>query len=172
MFNRGVSTFLVRIPGTPVGTDRFIQTHVAQNCLKIMANIAKHEPLDDGLVHFQLLKFCMNTRSQYLSANVSNHTHFHSLQHQHVDRYLANNILQKGTRCLSLYGMTPNAIAQISVKVAMASRFLSLVGSLPSSEQALWFPHQNVKDPNTWTIPHLIQLSNTNTTTSRICTIV
>ena len=31
----------IEILGTPVGTDRFIQTHVAQNCLKIMADIAK-----------------------------------------------------------------------------------------------------------------------------------
>ncbi len=52
----------IEILGTPVGTDRFIQRHVAQNCLKIMADSAKHEPLDDGLVHFQLLKYCMHTR--------------------------------------------------------------------------------------------------------------
>ena len=52
----------IEILGTPVGTDRFIQKHVAQNCLKIMEDIAKHEPLDDGLVHFQLLKYCMHTR--------------------------------------------------------------------------------------------------------------
>ena len=32
------------------------------------------------------------------------------------------------------YGMTPDAISQLSAKVAMASRFLGLVGSLPPSE--------------------------------------
>jgi hypothetical protein len=35
------------------------------------------------------------------------------------------------------YGMTPNVIAQISAKVAMAARFLGFVGSLSSSEQQL-----------------------------------
>ena len=52
------------------------------------------------------------------------------------------------------YGMTPNVIAQIS----MSSRFLGLVGSLTPSEQIQWFPNQSVQDPDTWTLPHLIQL--------------
>jgi hypothetical protein len=56
------------------------------------------------------------------------------------------------------YGMTPNVIAQISAKVAMGARFLGFLGSLSSSEQQLWFPNQNVQDPDTWTSPHLIQL--------------
>jgi hypothetical protein len=40
----------------------------------------------------------------------------------------------------------------------MATRFLGFVSSLSSSEQQLWFPNQNVQDPDTWTFPHLIQL--------------
>ena len=56
------------------------------------------------------------------------------------------------------YGMTPNVIAQISAKVAMSSRFLGFVGSLSSAEQKLWFPNQNVEDPDNWTLPHLCQL--------------
>ena len=56
------------------------------------------------------------------------------------------------------YGMTPNVIAQISAKVAMSSRFLGFVGSLSSAAQKLWFPNQNVQDPDTWTLPHLFQL--------------
>jgi hypothetical protein len=58
------------------------------------------------------------------------------------------------------FGMTPKVIAQISAKVAMASRFLGFVGSLSSSEQQLWFPNQNVQAPVTWTLPHLIQLQH------------
>ena len=40
------------------------------------------------------------------------------------------------------FGLTPNVIAQTSVKVAMAARFLGLVGSLPLDEQQLWLPNQ------------------------------
>jgi hypothetical protein len=41
--------------------------------------------------------------------------------------------------------MTPNVITQTSAKVAMASRFLGLVGSLSLDEQRLWFPNQVVQ---------------------------
>ena len=49
----------------------------------------------------------------------------------------------------------------------MDARFLGFVGSLSSLEQQLWFPNQNVQDPETAappllegerTLPHLIQL--------------
>ena len=50
------------------------------------------------------------------------------------------------------YGMTPNVIVHTSPKVSMASRFIGFVGSLSSSEQQLWFPNQNVQDPDTWTL--------------------
>ena len=56
--------------------------------------------------------------------------------------------------------MTHNVISQISPKVVMTSRYLRLVDSLPPSEQLLWFSHQNVQDPNTWTMSHLIQFKH------------
>ena len=56
------------------------------------------------------------------------------------------------------FGLTPNVIAQTSVKVDMSSRFLGLVGSLPLDEQHLWLSNQLVDDPDTWTTPHLLQL--------------
>jgi hypothetical protein len=47
-------------------------------------------------------------------------------------------MLQMPHTTMGGYVMTPNATAQISTKVAMASRFLGLVGSLPPFEQTLW----------------------------------
>ena len=40
------------------------------------------------------------------------------------------------------------------------SRLIWLLVSLTlyPSEQSLWLPHQNVQVPNTWTLPHLLQL--------------
>jgi hypothetical protein len=170
--------------GTPMGKDRFIQTFVAQNCLKIMGDIGKHACLTDGFVHAQLLKFCQNTRTQFISANINipDSDSVITTQHKHVDRKIAYEILQRGTwgsfrKCpqqdidlaitmlqmphsMGGFGMTPNVIAQISAKVAMTARFLGFVGSLSSSEQQLWFPNQNVQDPVTWILPHLIQLQH------------
>jgi hypothetical protein len=78
----------------------------------------------------------------------------------HVDTVIAKAILQKGTRgsfhhwvqddyelavtmlqkphALGGFGLTPNVLAQLVTKVAMTSRFLKLVGSLPPEEQQLW----------------------------------
>ena len=58
------------------------------------------------------------------------------------------------------FGLTPNVLAQITAKVAMASRFLGLVGSLPPDEQQLWLPNQLAHDPLSWFAPHLLQLKS------------
>ena len=172
----------IEILGTPIDTDIYIKEYVQHNCLKIITDTVKHDPLTDGFVDFHLTKFCVNTRTQYMSANITLplQEHFLSAQHVHVDTAIADAILRKGTRGsfrqwdkndydlavtrLQMpnadgdFGLTPNTIAQTSAKVAMASRFLGLVGSLLLDEQKLWLPNQLVHDPDTWTTPHLFHL--------------
>jgi len=63
------------------------------------------------------------------------------------DYDLAVTMLQK-PHALGGHGMTPDAIAQTSAKVAMASRFLGLVGSLPLEEPNLWLPSQVLQRPH------------------------
>jgi hypothetical protein len=128
------------------------------------------------------LKYCQNTRTQFISANINipDSDVVIKAQHKHVDRKITHEILQKGTRGafrnwsqqdidlattklqtphgMGGYGMTPNVIAQRSAKVVMTGRFLGFVGSLSSVEQQLWFPNQNVQCPDTWTLSHLLQL--------------
>ena len=128
------------------------------------------------------MKFCVDTRTQYMSANVTlpPQQHFLSAQYVHVDTVIVDAILRKSTRGsfrqwdkndyhlavtrLQMshtdggFGLTPNVIAQTSAKVVMASRFLGLVGSLPLDEQHLWLQNQLVHDPDTWTTPHLLHL--------------
>ena len=144
--------------GTPTGTDTYIKEYVTQNCVRKVRNVEKHHHLTDGFVHFQFVKFCMNTSTQYMSANITlpPQDHFLSAQHVHVDTSIADGILRKGTwdsfrqwdkndydlvvTRLQMphgdggFGLTPNVIAQTSVKVGMASCFLCLVGSLPLDE--------------------------------------
>ena len=146
---------------------------MAQNCIKIVRDVEKHDHLTDGFVHDQLMKFCMNTRTQYISAHITlpPKEHLLSAQHIHVDTAIADAILRKGTRgsirqwdkndydlavtrlqmphADGCFGMTPNTIAQTSAKVAMASRFLGLVGSFSCEEQNLCLPNQLVHDPDT-----------------------
>ena len=66
-------------------------------------------------------------------------------------------MLQK-PHTLGGFGLTPNVITQVSVKVDMTSRFLQLVGSLPPEEQKLWLPNQLAHDPDSWHAPHLLNL--------------
>jgi hypothetical protein len=151
----------IEVLGTPIGIDDYIKDFVAQNSIKIMKDLDKLEPLTDGFTHFQLVQKAMNTRTQYMSANITlpPQEQFLSAQHIHIDTAIAKAILKKGTRgsfhhwvqddfdlavtmlqkphALGGFGLTPNVLAQISAKVAMASRFLQLVGSLPPEEQKL-----------------------------------
>ncbi len=75
--------------GTLIGTESYIKNFVAHNCVKIMRDIEKLEPLTDGLTHFQLIQKTQNTRTQYLSANITlpQQEHFLSARQRHLERY-------------------------------------------------------------------------------------
>ena len=73
---------------------------VTQNCIKIIRDVEKLEPLTDGFTHFQLIQKTMNTRTQFMSANITlpPQGQFLSAEHRHVDTGIANAILKKGMR--------------------------------------------------------------------------
>ncbi len=75
-----------------------------------------------------------------------------SVQYVHVDMTIANDILKKCTRgSFQLWGKGDHDLAVTIIH-------LGFVGSLPLDEQQLWFPNQQVHDPDSWTVPHLLQL--------------
>ena len=83
--------------GVPIGTDAFVRNFVAKTCRAIIDDIEKLDAIQDGFVHYQLLRFCQATRLQY--------TNFHILlanrsvlQQQHVDCKIADALLKKGTK--------------------------------------------------------------------------
>ena len=43
---------------------------VAAVCQEISADIDKLDPLTDGFVHYQIVRFCQGTRLQYLNAHI------------------------------------------------------------------------------------------------------
>jgi hypothetical protein len=90
----------IEVLGTPIGTDDYIKDFVAQNSIKIMKDVEKLEPLTDAFTHFQLVKMTVNTHPQYMSDNITlpHQERFLSVQHIHVDKYIAKTILQKVTR--------------------------------------------------------------------------
>ena len=86
----------IEVLGTPIGTDAYIQDFVAQNSIKIMRDVEKLEPLTDGFTHFQLVQKTMNTRTQYMSKNITlaPQEQFLSVQHIHIDTSISRNVLE------------------------------------------------------------------------------
>ena len=62
---------VIEVLGTPLVTEGYIKNFVAQNCIKIIRDVEKLEPLTDGFTHFQLVQKTMNTRTQFMSANIT-----------------------------------------------------------------------------------------------------
>jgi hypothetical protein len=52
--------------GVPIGTDAFVMQFVAKTCRDIIEDVEKLDALEDGFIHFQLLRVCQATRLQYL----------------------------------------------------------------------------------------------------------
>ena len=96
----------IEILGTPLDTDIYIKNYVQNKCLKIINDVGKHDPITDGFVHFQLIKFCVNTLTQYMSENITlpPQEHFLSAQHVHVDTTIVDTILRKGTGVIPTMG--------------------------------------------------------------------
>ena len=61
----------IEVLGTPIVIDDYIKDFVSQNSIKIMKDLDKLEPLSDGFTHFQVVQKTMNTRTQYMSANIT-----------------------------------------------------------------------------------------------------
>ena len=83
-----------------IDTDVYIRDFVDQNCIKIMRDVEKFEPLTDDFTHFQLVQKTMNTHTQYMCVNItlSTQDQFLQVKHRHVDTTISNAILKKGTR--------------------------------------------------------------------------
>jgi hypothetical protein len=76
----------IEVLGTPLDTEDYIKNFVDQNCIKIIRDVEKLEPLTDGFTHCQLIQKIMNTRTQFMSANIP------------LPSAITNAILKKGTR--------------------------------------------------------------------------
>jgi hypothetical protein len=53
--------------------------------------------IQDGFIHYQLIRVCQATRLQYLNGHVLL-ANQNVLQQQHVDHKIGNALLKKGTR--------------------------------------------------------------------------
>ncbi len=82
--------------GVPIGTDAIIQHFVKDKCQAIMEDVDKLDNIQDGFIHYQLIRFCQATLLQYLDCHVQL-THQNVLQ-QHVDHHITSALLKKSTQ--------------------------------------------------------------------------
>ena len=56
--------------GVPIGTDAFVQNFVAKTCRAIIDDVEKLDSIQDGFIHYHLLRFCQTTRLQYINFHI------------------------------------------------------------------------------------------------------
>ena len=83
--------------GVPIGTDAFVRSFVAKTCRDIIEDVEKLDAIQDGFIHFQLLRFCQATRLQYINSHIMLPNRC-VLQQQHVDCKIADALFKKGTK--------------------------------------------------------------------------
>ena len=81
--------------GVPIGTDALVQNFVAKTCRAIIDDVEKLESIQDGFIHYQLLRFCQGTRLQYTNSHILLRNRC-VLQQQHVDCKIADALWKKG----------------------------------------------------------------------------
>ncbi len=61
-----------------IGTDTFVRQFVVKTCRDIIEDVEKLDAIQDGFVHFQLLRFCQTTRLQFLNSHILTPSSFYS----------------------------------------------------------------------------------------------
>jgi hypothetical protein len=83
--------------GVHIGTDTFVRNFVAKTCRNIIDDVEKLDVIQDGFIHYQLVRFCQVTRLQYINSHIIINIRC-VLQQQHVDCKIADALLKKGTK--------------------------------------------------------------------------
>jgi hypothetical protein len=56
--------------GVPIGTDAFVRSFVAKTCRDIIDDVEKLDSIQDGFIHYQLLRFSQDTRLQCSNSHI------------------------------------------------------------------------------------------------------
>ncbi len=82
--------------GVPIGTDTFVQNFVTKTWRDIIDDVEKLDAIQDGFIHYHLLRFCQTTRLQYINTHILLGNRC-VLQQQHLDCKFDDSLLKKGT---------------------------------------------------------------------------
>ncbi len=54
----------------PIDTDDFVHSFVGEKCRDIIDDVEKLDAIQDGFIHFQLIRFCQDTQLQYINSHI------------------------------------------------------------------------------------------------------
>ena len=91
--------------GVPLGTDTSVQDFATDKIKDIIDDVDKLDTIEDGFIHYQLLRFCQATRLQYRTA-----TSFS------ITRTPSNNNM------LTLKSLTPSSRREQNNQVSLGGR--------------------------------------------------
>jgi hypothetical protein len=165
--------------GVPIDTDTIVRSFVTKTCRDIIDDVEKLDVIQDGFIHYQLLKFFQTTRLQYFNSYIMLPNRC-VLQHQHVDSKIADALLKKGTKqhadgwdsstkdwshmCIHLphveggFGVTFNDVTKDAAFYTTTSRFVAWLGAFPQERQKLWLTKDDLRDSSSWASPPLVLL--------------
>ncbi len=83
--------------GVPIDTDAFVRSFVDKTCRDIIDDVEELDDIQDGFIHYQLLRFCHVTPLQYINSHIILNNRC-VLQQQHVDCKIADTLLKKDTK--------------------------------------------------------------------------
>jgi len=182
--DEGISTTGLRVAGVPIGNNKQVQQIVQEKATAFQIDVGKLDIISDGLIHYQMLCFCQNTRVAFLGCNTP--TPLISDILAQVDATILEVLCQKGTtsahvewtavfRCFAdmkfqlphfrgRFGVTPNAGSAISAFYAASVSLVQWLGFYSHPEQnfidfaSTWGPGQDSANHDLWTAPILIAL--------------
>jgi len=62
----GISTTGLRVAGVPIDNDEWVQHFVQEKAAAVQVDVGKLDIISNGLIHYQMLCFCQNTRLAFL----------------------------------------------------------------------------------------------------------
>ena len=166
--------------GVPLGTPAFVETFIKSKCHEIIEDIDLLDDIEDGLVHFKLLRYCQATRLQFINGHVALDNQ-NVLQQQHVDAKIVAALSKKGAGSAGAdwtpaiwewvsmvmhsphaeggWGVCANRVSRLAALWNTKARFVAWLGHLPQEAQAIWLPNNDLAVPEDWQQPGLLQLT-------------
>jgi len=91
----GISTTGLHFAGVPIGNDEWVQQFVQAKAAAVKVDVGKLDIISDGLIHYQMMRFCRNTRLAFLGRNTPTPLISHIFAD--VDATILEALCRKGT---------------------------------------------------------------------------